>query len=332
VATDYVYSGTEFPAIFGASPRAVRLGLSVLKPVGYRGPLLDGVLTFGLVLSLLAVLGVVVSWRRRSAWKLAALWLGSAALALGAVLKIGTHTYMPFAQTWHGVRLSGLMPYTWFVQIPGLAGFREAGRLTMLGLLPAALLAGAAVDWLRRRAALLLIPVLVLGALEAGWAGNLAVGTMPTALPALDRPIAADHSGSIVVDVPFGVRGGVPLAREGGAFDPEVQVLATADGHPRAVGYLSRLPEPALLAVRRNPFYAGLLSVQGQPRSLAESVTGYHSYPALLAAARAAAHRMDVGWVLVWQRAPGVLAYLAETGFRFAYSADGVLVYRRVTR
>jgi hypothetical protein len=285
VATDYVYSGTEFPAVFGVSPRAVRLGLTWLQPIRYRGPLLDGVLTFGLVLSVLAVAGLLVSWRRRSAWKLALLWLASAALALGSVLKIGTHTYMPLAQTWHGVRLSGVMPFTWFVQLPGMAGFREAARLTMLGVLPAALLAGAAVDWLRRRAALLLIPVLVLAALEAGWAGNLAVGTMPTARPALDGPIAADHSGSIVVDVPFGVRGGVPLAREGGTFDPEAQVLATADGHPRAVGYLSRLPEPTLMAVRRNPFYAGLMSAQGQPRGLVESVTGYHSYPALLAAA-----------------------------------------------
>ena len=328
VATDYVYSGTEFPAIFGVSPRAVRLGLTWLTPISYRGPILDGVLTFGLVLSVLAVAGLVVSWRRRSAWQLAALWLASAALALGSVLKIGTHTYMPFAQTWHGVRLSGIMPFTWFVQIPGMAGFREAGRLTMLGVLPAALLAGAAVDWLRRRAAVLLIPVLVLAALEAGWAGNLAVATMPTALPTLDRPIAADHSGSIVVDVPFGVRGGVPLAREGGAFDPEAQVLATADGHPRAVGYLSRLPEETLLSVRRNAFYAGLLSAQGQPRGLVESVTGLRSYTALLAAARTDVRRMDIGWVIVWQRSPDVLAYLAKTGFHLDYATDGAWVYQ----
>jgi hypothetical protein len=332
VATDYVYSGTEFPAIFGVSPRAVRLGLTWLKPISYNGPTLDGVLTFGLVLSVLAVAGLVVSWRRRSAWKLAALWLGSAALALGSVLKLGTHTYMPLAQVWHGVRLSAAMPFTWFVQLPGMAGFREAARLTMLGVLPAALLAGAAVDWLRRRAAVLLIPVLVLGALEAGWAGNLAVATMPTALPALDRPIAADHSGSIVVDVPFGVRGGVPLAGEGGTFDPEAQVLATADGHPRAVGYLSRLPEPALLTVRRNAFYAGLLSAQGQSRALAETITGERSYPALLAAARADVRRMNIGWVIVWQRSPDVLAYLAKTGFHFAYAADGAWVYRPAAR
>src|SRR6516164_8265828 len=48
VATDYVYSGTEFPAVFGVSPHAIRLGLTWLKPISYRGPVLDGVLTFGL--------------------------------------------------------------------------------------------------------------------------------------------------------------------------------------------------------------------------------------------------------------------------------------------
>src|SRR5262249_5992828 len=98
-ATGYVFSRTGFPAQSGGSPRSVRLGLGLLKPISYRGPILDGVLTFGLVLSVLAVLGLVVSWRRRSAWKLALLWLGSAALALGPVLKVGTHTYLPLAQT-----------------------------------------------------------------------------------------------------------------------------------------------------------------------------------------------------------------------------------------
>jgi hypothetical protein len=152
---------------------------------------------------------------------------------------------------------------------------------------------------------------------------------MSTALPNLDRPIAADHSASLVVDVPFGVRGGIPLPGEGAAFNPEAQVLATADGHPRAIGYLSRLPPQTLAAIRRNAFYAGLLTAQGGARGVAESLTGRSSYPGPLAAARMEARRMDVGFVLVWQRAPDIVRYLVNTGFRFAYQADGVRVYRR---
>ena len=56
-----------------------------------------------------------------------------------------------------------LMPYTWFVRIPGLSSFREADRLAILGLVPAALLAGAAVNWLRYHAKPLLVVVLALG-------------------------------------------------------------------------------------------------------------------------------------------------------------------------
>jgi hypothetical protein len=154
---------------------------------------------------------------------------------------------------------------------------------------------------------------------------------MPTALPALDHPIAADHSQSLVVDVPFGVRGGVPLNGEGAAFDPEAQVLATADGHPRAVGFVSRLPAPTLAGIRRHAFYYGLLTAEGQPRS---SLTGTGTYPALLAAERLDARRLDVGWVLVWPcsdrqcSTSDIIRYLQRTGFQLDYKADGVLVYR----
>jgi hypothetical protein len=328
VDTDYALSGANLAGMFAVSSHATRLGLTVLKPIAYGGPVLDGVLTFGFAVSVLALAGLAVSRRRRSAWLLAALWLGTAALALGSVLRIGDLSYTPLAVVWHGVRLSAIMPYTWFVKLPGMAGFREAARLTMLGILPASLLAGAAVDWLRYHLAPLLIPVLVFAALEAGWAGNPGLGTMPTAMPRVDGPIAADHSNSIVVDIPFGVRGGVPLPGEGAAFDPESQVLATADGHPRAVGYLSRLPVPTLAAVRRHPFYAGLLTAQGQPLPESEALTGTSSDTALIAAARQDAHRMGIGWAIVWRQTPGILRYLARTGFRFDYSVGAVLVYR----
>ncbi len=329
VAKYYTTSSSYLPGLFSVSPRVVGLGLTALKPVTYQGPIGDGIPTFGLVLTVMALLGLAVSWRRRSARMLALLWLGCAVLALGSTLRIGTHVYVPAAEIWNGVRVSAVMPFTWFVQIPGLAGFREATRFGVLGLVPASLLAGAAVGWLRARSVLLVVPVVLLGLLEAGWGGDGSVGAwggtpapgvIRTALPAVDGPIAADHSSSVVVDVPFGIRGGIPLPGEGAAFDPEAQVLATADGHPRAVAYLSRIPVPALAAIRRNAFYAGLLKAQDRRGS----------DPVQIAAARQIARRINIGWVIVWQQTPDIRSYLARTGFRFVHRADGALIYRPV--
>ena len=144
---------------------------------------------------------------------------------------------------------------------------------------------------------------------------------MPTALPTVDRPIAADHSSSIVLDVPYGLRGGTDFT--GNGFDPDAQVLATADGHPRAVGFISRVPEPTVTGLSKHAFYAQLIAAQD----------GYQRTPAELAAARLDARRIDVGWVLLWinwPRAsrPAVVRYLGETGFRLAYTAQGVSVFR----
>jgi hypothetical protein len=337
VALAYGRYSANLRWMFGVSPRAVGLGLTALKPVSYPSvvnggqALNDGIPAFGLVLSVLAVSGLVVSRRRRSAWLLALLWAGAAALALGSTLKIGTRVYVPAAQTWHGVRVSAVLPYTWFVRLPALAGFREAARITLLALVPAALLAGAAVGQLRARAPALIAPVLIAALAEAGWAGNPAIATMPAALPALDAPIAADHTASLVVDVPFGIRGGIPLPGEGAAFNPEAQVLATADGHPRAVGYLSRIPPATLAAIRRHPFYAGLLTAQDQPPPpAAPPARPAGAVP--LAAARRDARAMHIGWILLWQHTPAITRYLTAAGFRPDYTADRVLVYRPAGR
>ena len=314
------YSGS-LPDMFAPSPRIADFGLGHLGFI-FHGPLSDGVPTFGLLLSVLAVAGTAAQWRRVSTRLLALCWLACAALALGPVLRAGPHLLIPVPQLVGNWRVSAVMPFTWFAKLPGLSGFREPDRMMMLGILPAALLAGAAVDWLRYHATPAIVAVLALGVLEAGWAGNSFIATMPAALPAVDGPIAADHSGSIVVNVPFGIRGGTYIY--GGAFDPDAQVLATADGHPRSVGYISRVPRPTISGMQRHPFYARLVAVQRQQRST----------PAELAAARADARRMDVGWVLVWRwpasrsPAPAVLSYLRATGFRPAYTADGVQVYR----
>lgn len=47
-----------------------------------------------------------------------------------------------------------------------------------------------------------------------------------------------------------------------------------------------------------------------------------------LTAAARSARQMDIGWVLLWTADPRLRRYLLATGFRFAYRASGVAVYR----
>jgi hypothetical protein len=316
----YTHWVGNLPSLFAPSPRLANYGLTAgLGHIYTSQTHLETMNTFGLVLSVLAVLGLIVSWRRLSAWLLALLWLGGAALALGPVLYAGTHRYVPLAQYWQGTRVSLLMPYTWFVRTPGLSVFREADRLALLGLVGAALLAGAAVDWLWRvRLWPLILAVALLGALEAGWSGTPGgPPTTPTTLAALDNPIAGDHSGSIVVDVPFGLDN-VPSYGD----EPMAQaiLMATEDGHPRAICYASWVPAKTIRGIEHHQFYVQLNHAQH----------GWKTSPAQIAAARADLRRLDVGWVLVWWQkpSPALTGYLSATGFRFAYSADGVSVYR----
>ena len=331
LARDYVGSGVGLVQMFAPSPRLAGYGMASLTGLYYHGRAGWVVIGYGLMVSLAAVAGLVVAWRRPGARLLGLLWCGCSVLALGPVPWIVNRTYYPLAFGHDGVRTSALMPFTWFVRIPGLANFREAARFTELGLVAAALLAGAAVGWLGTHARPMLVVLLALGVLEAGWPGNDAtrmwpIGVMPTARPALDSPIAADHSHSIVVDVPFGIRGGLPVA--GRPFPPESMVLATADGHPLADAYVSRIPPATLSGIVHRPFYAALMSAQ----------TGQRPTPAEMRAARLSARLMHVGWVLVWPASavirpflPDIRRFLPGSGFRLAYRADGVWVYRRVS-
>jgi len=296
-----------------------------------HGPTAEGMPMFGLILTVVALLGLAVSWRRRSAWQLAALWLGCAWLALGASLYVLKVQHVPFQQWWNGVRVSPVMPYTWVMRLPVLSAFREADRFAILGLVGAALLAGAAVDWLRYHARPLIIVVAALGLLEAGSAiGQYQkTGNMPATLPALDRPIAADHSGSIVLDVPFGLRGGIP--EYGPELRPPALVLATEDGHPRAIAYTSWVPATTRNEIAGHPFYAQLVRAEsGIPLAPQRNAAGNQVTPAELAAARRDLRGLDIGWALIWTRRPHppVAVYLKAAGFRFDYQVDGAFVFR----
>ncbi|MFI5068256.1 MAG: hypothetical protein ACHP9Z_30330, partial [Streptosporangiales bacterium] len=338
--------GIGLPGMFSPTPRVADFGLTALASPFLHSRDNEQVPMFGVTLTVLALAGLVAAWRRRGARQLALLWLGCAVLALGATVWVGSHQFIPFGQMWNGVEVSPVLPYTWFVRIPGLSSFREADRWAILGLVPAALLAGAAVDWMRYHARPLIALVAALGVLELGYSGNPKVGEMPTALPRLDQPIAADHSQSVVVDVPYGLRGGIP--EYGGRFAAEALVLATADGHPRAIAYVSRLPQPTITAIEKHPFYSWLIHVQHYtpPPLNAPDSPAVHSLPlfdaaaapyvpvtaAQVAAARRDAARLNIGWVLTWHSNLAIVGYLRQTGFRFSYRADGVSVYRPARR
>jgi hypothetical protein len=332
--TSKIY-GVGITDLFAPAQRVGYYGLHQLAAASASAPdhglTGEGMPMFGLVLTIVALLGLVVSWRRRSAWQLAALWLGCAWLALGASLYVLKVQHVPFHQRWNGVWVSPVMPYTWVMRLPVLSAFREADRFAILGLVGAALLAGAAVDWLRYHARPLIIVVAALGLLEAGSAigQHPAGGNMPAALPALDRPIAADHSGSIVLDVPFGLRGGIP--EYGPPLAAPALVLATADGHPRAMAYTSWVPATTRNEIAGHPFYAQLVRAEsGIPLAPRLNAAGNQVTLPQLAAARRDLRGLGIGWALVWtwRPSPMVDVYLRATGFRFDYRIDGAIVFR----
>jgi hypothetical protein len=329
---DYHNSGAALLQMFAPSPRVGFFGLKALQHYYFNiGPARVTMVSYGWVVTVVALFGLVVCWRRRGTRPLALLWLFATLLALGTAFQVNTtHRYVPFAFMWDGIRVSAIMPYTWLVHLSVFASFREANRITELGMVPAALLAGAGVDWLRRKIAPAAVVVLALAVLEMGAVGVAAQPTMPVGLPALDRPIAADHSNSIVVDVPVGIRSAVPFAGEGAAFNPEVQMLAAADGHPRTIAYVSRMSRSYLVRIQQHPFYRYLLDLQQRyTRGFTEALFGRHGQGSPeLTAARQDAHRMDVGWAIIWSPENGYLRYLKAVGFRFAYRADGISVYR----
>ncbi len=335
LAANYAQFGVPLPTLFAPSPRLGTFGLGHLASSYsfYNSTqVLEGLPTFGAVLSALALLGIAVGWRKRSTWAFAGLWLGCAVLALGTSLTFGSSCqfslgqhyqpgkvyghlctqYVPLAThlqatrvTWAGgspsgvwepVMVSNLMPYSWLVRIPGFAGLREADRFALVGLIGAALLAGLTVQWLSKRKATipLIALVVALGVLECGWSGNLPAsagyhGTMSTNIAALDQPLGHDHTHSIVVDVPFGLRGGVGFT--GKPIATEALLIATHDQHPRAIGYTAWVSKAAIKGIAGHAFY----------RYLYVAETAGSLAPYRIAQARADLRTLQVGWVVEWR-------------------------------
>jgi hypothetical protein len=128
--------------------------------------------------------------------------------------------------------------------------------------------------------------------------------------------------------VRYQLASGLPLY--GSRLPTAALLLATADGHPRAISYTAWVPQTTIADIARHPFFAQLVrSQEGVPVGPKPSPAGSQISPAQLAAARQDLRHLRIGWALVWQTGQhAVIGYLTATGFRFSYRADGVAVYR----
>ncbi|HET9897007.1 MAG TPA: hypothetical protein VFQ44_18900 [Streptosporangiaceae bacterium] len=370
LAMNYTQFGVPLQTLFAPTPRISYYGLGHVVPTGWAfnttpqfGTSVqpqEGLPGFGLAASVLAGLGALIAWRKRTTWWFVLLWLGCAILALGTSLTLGNacvvnqanpgqvygkacHQYIPFlshfhyvyvhhigVDAWERVTVSNLMPYTWLVRFPPLSGLREADRFALVGMIGVALLAGVVVQWISRRRRGLSMPLIALVTaacvFEAGWAGgtngppHTPTETMPTTMPGFDSALKADHSHKAVLDVPFGLRGGLRLV--GSGISERAMLLATSDGHPRSVSYTAWVPVPTVKAITSHPFYHYLLKYQ--------NATSYPK-PYQLKAAAADLKTLNIGWAIEWtnlwrsnhpeQRLWKVEAYLRRLGFRRVHLA-----------
>ena len=181
--------GAGLPQLLGPSPRVASYGLTSLGAAYYHGHTAEGLPTSGVALTAAAIVGAVTSWRRRGTRLLALGWIGCAALdrmcrpraRARAVDRPDQVRAARPGVAW--ARLSAIMPYTWLAHLSVLGDLREADRFTLLGMVPAALLAASAVTWLWRHAKLVAVGVLLLGVLEAGGPGTCRLRLLDSASP-----------------------------------------------------------------------------------------------------------------------------------------------------
>ena len=328
LAQSWTSYNASLASMFSPSP-AIRLDpTGELSGLMYRSDIGEASPAYGWAILILALVGAVSFARRRLVVWLIVLWAGATVMALGPELTIGKTVHLPLAVEHHGQRLSGLMPFTWLVELPGFANMRAAARFVLLGILPAAMLATLGIEALRRRGGLALVPLVALLAvavLEAGWPMDRLDRKVPMTRDALYAPVKADRTNSIVVDVPLSWLGGNAAAGDVGPM--EGMLRATEHGHPVATGFVSRLGPNRLQALSQHRFYTDLIVQQ-------KGGAGNPGFPAPDPAAGAKdAAALNVGWVVVWEDAdPRVLDYLAETGFREVRQDRGVKLFRRDER
>lgn len=342
LAMNYRVFGTDVLAM-------IRPGPHIHLPAAMTGALdsvfaaaLDVPATAGMAVFVLGAIGLVACWQRPLTRWAGAVWLLAFVLALGPRIAIGEHPidpnlyqtigFTPFPMMVRGQPLSALLPFSWLVQIPGLADFRVAQRFAMLATLPAALLAGSGLAWLlatRTIGSRAIAVVLGVFAILEMAAPPMDDALVPVSRKAVYRPIRADHSQSVVVDVPFGW---VASLRNVGVkgYRTEPVLRATEHGHPIASGFTNRLSDWRFGELAEHPFYAGLIRLQyDDPTGLQPWPTDHPPRDPGIEAARADRQAIGIRWAVVHPDASRrVIPYLKATGFRWSHAADGIVVFR----
>lgn len=184
-------------------------------------------------------------------------------LALGPLLKVGGDS------TFTSFDLPIILPYAFFVELPGLEFMRVPGRFMLLGGLAIAVTAGFGLWWLRQRfyrGRHALVAVAILLVLLEGWPRPWPYDPVPP-IPDFYRQIQDDRGAYAVLDLP-------PGWPPNGPFAPTYQYFQMTHRKPIAYGYLSRTyhehPLPLVRAVldgtfvERDAEQVGLL-VNGRP-------------------------------------------------------------------
>ncbi len=288
---------------------------------------------YGWGLLALALAGAALARRRPpAAWWALGVAIAATLLALGPELTLAGDPAVPLPVEMSGVRVSAAMPFTWLVQLPLVDDFRVSARYTMLGVLGLSMLAGFGVQALARRrgrwAPVLLVALLALATLEAGWPdGGRAYETTPSSRSGFYAPVRADRSGSAVVDVPYGLWGAGAAAYGTAVPGFEFMLRATEHGHPIVGGWVTRLSTRRVQVAAGHRFLADLVELQTRAEGDSASEGGTAVDPA---AGRADADAMRVRWAVVWPSADAAsVRYLRAVGFREAGAGDGLTLMRR---
>jgi hypothetical protein len=334
LATSYNGYNTSLLAMLAPSPN-LRLAPSDIDELMYESEVGELVPALGWGLLALAVAGLALARRRLLVIGLATALVGGMLLALGPEFTLSSDPLLPLPITYGGQELSGVMPYTWLVRIPGLDELRVAARFAQFALLPAALLAGLGLQALLRRgrvAGLLAIALVALAVLESGW--PISRGPqVPLTRDELYAPVKADGSDSIVVDIPLGFLSGPGNGPGPGIGAMEGMYRGTEHGHPIATAYIARITVNRINDLVSHRFYTDLLGHQQEEpeRPLTAGRSPDLARPMNPKAGRMDARTMGVGWVVIW---PGqdvtrkVRRYVRAVGFRLEHRVDGIELYR----